>query len=123
MSNFKGMIKGVLISYLLAFVLLAAYSFALVYTNLSEGATMPIVTVITIATALLCGLIGGRSAGSRGYVYGGLSGLIYAVVLWVFGSVVLNDYNMSFGFAILLLLGIFSGALGGMIGVNIKNNR
>ena len=123
MRNFKGILKSVLFAYGIAIVLLVIFAVIYTYSNLPESAVMPVVTVITIISATLCGIRCARGRESRGFMYGGIGGLAYAVLLTVIASLAFDNYSFSGGFVTLLLLSVFCGMLGGMLGINYKNKR
>ncbi|MFV9510921.1 TIGR04086 family membrane protein [Tepidibacillus sp. LV47] len=107
--------------YTFAIVILSTLVFTLIlyFTSLSEQ-RLPLLIYITTAISLLTGgFKSGKTAGTRGWYYGGITGLIYGILLaliWFLG------FNLGFQLRLLiiLLLSFLFGSFGGMIGVNTK---
>lgn len=92
-------------------------SFLLSMSGIDEN-SLPYFAYPLHAIALFIGgWIAGKRARERGWYYGGLSGVIYAIVLMLIGFL---GFDQSIGMDTLMILTISFGssALGGMIGVN-----
>lgn len=118
-GNFQHMIKGLLYAFISLTVLIITVSLILWMTNMN----MRTLTVLIYFLHGICLLIGGFVAGKRiqnkGWYYGGMLGIIYGIIIILIGILgfqsTLNMATLS-----LFVLSFSSGALGGMIGVNVQ---
>ncbi|GJM75106.1 hypothetical protein HMSSN036_73220 [Paenibacillus macerans] len=65
------------------------------------------------------GIVSGKRAKQRGWYQGGLTGLLYVVLLLLISFLAL-DTSLTLRDCILLAPGLVIGAFGGMIGVNLN---
>ncbi|CAM4358808.1 MAG: TIGR04086 family membrane protein [Paenibacillus macerans] len=68
---------------------------------------------------LFGGIVSGKRAKQRGWYQGGLTGLLYVVLLLLISFLAL-DTSLTLRDCILLAPGLVIGAFGGMIGVNLN---
>ncbi len=94
----------------------------LLYFSSMQETSLPNYTYIVHG---ICGLFGGVVAGRRsarrGWYHGGLTGLIYGLVVLLIGFLSL-DQSFNGHNAVVLALCLLAGAIGGMTGVNTKKN-
>lgn len=64
-----------------------------------------------------------RAANERGWYYGGLTGLIYALIMVGIGITIYNTFSMDASGLFRVLLMVLIGAFGGIIGVNTGRDR
>ncbi len=117
------MLKTVLISYLFSVILLLLLSVLATLQTFSNTVIYVSVNTITAISVLLCGLLSGRHFAGKGLVFGALCGTLYSVTLCIAG-ILFSDVP-SFGTPMLTALGIgiICGAVGGIVGINTKQNR
>ncbi|GAF06751.1 hypothetical protein JCM16418_730 [Paenibacillus pini JCM 16418] len=77
--------------------------------------------VVHALSAFAGGLVSGKRSGKRGWYQGGMTGLIYGFLVIMIGFLAL-DSSIKTGDLILASLAFASGSIGGMIGVNSRNN-
>lgn len=88
------------------------------FANLSDT-HVTIAAYIVHCVAVLFGAIGAsRCAKERGWYYGGLTGLLYAVVMVLIGVVVYNTFTFDASGLFRVLVMALIGAFGGIIGIN-----
>lgn len=77
--------------------------------------------VIHIFSSIIGGIVSGKRSGRKGWYHGGLTGLFYGLIIMIVGFLALDN---SITFSDFLWLGAaFSiGAIGGMFGVNLRQN-
>lgn len=90
------------------------------FTSLGSSQLPAISYAINALALLLGGFVSGRKAGQRGWYYGGLQGIIYAVIL-VLISFLAYDSRMMINPLVFVICAFLAGALGGISGVNTKN--
>lgn len=116
-------LKAVAFSFAATPIVLFICAFAAVYTAASDS----VISLMTAAASCVCIMWGGfvfsRGMGRRGLLSGALIGLIYVVILYLIGCIILG--KMTFGIAPVLtaVICIGCGAIGGIIGVNAKSGR
>ncbi|MDQ0188735.1 TIGR04086 family membrane protein [Alicyclobacillus cycloheptanicus] len=79
--------------------------------------------IIHCAAVLLGAIAGSRAAQERGWYYGGMSGLFYAIVMICIGLFAYNTFSLDAGGLFRVLLMALIGAFGGIIGVNTGSTR
>lgn len=113
----KGLIRG----YILSLIMFLISAIIITYTSIGEG-IVPILTsvimVISIAYAAVYVAIHIRK---RGWLHGGLIGLIYILILILLSKLFISDYIMIDKMAYFRIgIGAITGVIGGMIGINMK---
>jgi putative membrane protein (TIGR04086 family) len=112
------MAKGVLYAYFLSLVVFLIVSALVRYTPLTEA----VLSYITYATALIAIFIGAayvsKRLETRGWLNGGITGLIYLGGLLLFAFVLLPEFQIHFGYFSKVFLAFATGAAGGIFGIN-----
>lgn len=110
---------SVLCGIALTIVLLFACAFAVCFTALGEGIIPIAALAATVIGILASGYIAAAKRNSRGWLWGGISGVLYAAVLFiisVFGG------NASFVKGVICAAAAFvCGSTGGIFGINMSN--
>jgi len=114
----KKIFKGVLISLVVSFVLLAIFAIVLTYTSVSENTIVPVIIVVTGISILVGTILESRKIVKNGIGLGGIIGLVYVLILYIISSLLNADFSINTQSFILILVAIFSGMIGGIIGVN-----
>ncbi|SCW45907.1 putative membrane protein, TIGR04086 family [Paenibacillus tianmuensis] len=112
---FAGLVYAV--AFMLAGTLLA--SLVLLGTNIPEKSWLGATLFIHGVALLIGGAVSGKRSGSKGWYHGGLLGAMYTVVVWMIGFLA-YDASFSKEMLVLAVVGLLAGALGGMIGINLK---
>ncbi|MCI3923654.1 TIGR04086 family membrane protein [Paenibacillus sp. TRM 82003] len=89
------------------------------FTGVKEGSMTTSVYIIHSVSLFVGGLFTGWKSGRKGWYYGGMMGILYSVVIVLIGFL---SYDAALTVYTLILLGLSfaAGALGGMIGVNLR---
>ncbi|HOL17684.1 MAG TPA: TIGR04086 family membrane protein [Bacillota bacterium] len=111
-------LKGIVLALALSVVLLFIAALVLYFTAVPEKITPYLVFGISIIAIMAGSFSAGKSIGSRGWLYGGITGFVFVVLMLVGGLFVLDDLSPGWNFATKLFLGFIFGAVGGMWGVN-----
>ena len=114
----KKIFKGVLISLVVSFVLLAIFAIVLTYTSVSENTIVPVIIVVTGISILVGTILESRKIVKNGIGLGGIIGLVYVLILYIISSLLNADFSINTQSFILILVAIFSGMIGGIIDVN-----
>ena len=122
-SGAGGFLKGLLWALGATLILLAVSSLIITYTSISEE-VIPIVAMFSaIISIALGGFVSAKTATSKGYLKGSLCGIAYILVLYVFASLISEKFIFTTHTALLFVLGLVVGALGGIIGINSSGKR
>lgn len=118
-----GFFKGVIWALCLTFLLLAICSVILTYTSVSED-IIPLLSLLCAAASVIVGgSMAAKSAVSRGYLKGACCGVIYILVLYLIASLISEKFIFTSHTALLFIMGVALGALGGIIGINSGSRR
>ena len=113
--------KGVIVSYILTFVSFLIFALVLTFSNFSDALIPSITLVISILSILIGSAVCTKHANSQGFLWGGSVGLIYALILYIFSSLLLVGFTTPIQTIYLMLSGILFGSIGGIIGINFKH--
>lgn len=113
-------IKGTVLSYIATLVLFVIFAIILTFADFPDKFVQGAVIITTVISLLLGGTVAGRSARSMGWASGLIMGTLYMVILYVLGGIINRNFTVDSNMLILFCIGIVSGAIGGMIGINIK---
>lgn len=110
------LLRSLLISYLFSALLLLALAFGLYKLKLPESQVTTAVLIIYVAACFLGGLLAGKRAGSRRFLWGLLAGLAYFLLLfllsWAMSRGALPEFSNTMTILACCLAG---GTLGGML--------
>jgi len=113
-------LKAMLISYLITLPVFLLFALILTYTDFPERMILPAVVITTIISILVAGSTVTRNARRKGWLHGALTGLLYMVILYVAGSLAFGDFSINRYGITMVCIGILTGAIGGILGINIK---
>lgn len=119
-SNLIKIIKGSSIAIVLSLIFLTIYAAILSFTSVSETTMVPVVLVLTGISILIGSSMSSISIKRQGIINGGLVGLIYVLFLYIVSSIAGIGFGLNMNAIIMLIVGITTGMIGGVIGVNIK---
>lgn len=112
---------GLIIALLIMLLGVLTVSLLLLGNQLDESSLSMAVYFIHGASLLAGGIMTGRGKGRRGWYYGGLLGLIYWLLIILIGFLSMNT-SIHLNTLITAGLCLLTGAIGGMIGVNISRS-
>lgn len=118
--NFVSVLKGILISYVITIPMFMLFALLLTNINFPERLTTPAVVITTVVSVLFAGSTATRDAKNKGWLNGGLVGLLYMLVLYLVSSLVLNNFIIDKYVLTMTFIGILTGAIGGIVGINLK---
>jgi putative membrane protein (TIGR04086 family) len=115
--------KGIGVSYLVTVPLFAVFSFILSRMEFPERYIDPAVLITTMVSILAAGIISSVNLRSRGWMNGAVVGLIYMLILYALSSIVYGSFPVNRHVVIMFVIGAITGAIGGIIGINMKRPR
>lgn len=109
------------LTYAVGFMLIGTLitSLILLATDIPEDSWRGTTLMIHGLAMLIGGIVSGKRSGSKGWYQGILLGAMYIVVVWMIGFLA-YDSGLSKDTLILAGLVLAAGAIGGIIGVNLK---
>ena len=113
-------IKGTVISIILSLILLTIYAALLSYTSISENTMVPVIITITGISILIGSSISSMHIKKQGMLNGALVGIIYMLTIYILSSIFLSSFELTTNSIIMIAVGIGTGMIGGVIGVNMK---
>lgn len=119
-KKIMAIIKGCLFAIILSIILLTIYALLLANTTISENTIMPVVLTITGISILIGGTISSRKMKKNGLIYGGIIGLVYVLTLYLASSISMVGFSLSVNSFMMLAVGVITGIIGGIIGVNMQ---
>lgn len=119
-NYFVRMFFGIVISIGLTLVLLFVFSAILTYTNISEATIEPMIIGITGVSILAGSSITTSKIKKKGIINGMIIGGIYMLMLYITSSSLNNGFAVNIYTIIMMVIGMIAGAVGGIVGVNLK---
>ncbi|HZJ77156.1 MAG TPA: TIGR04086 family membrane protein [Oscillospiraceae bacterium] len=111
-----GLIRGYIVS--LLFFLIGAI--LITYTSIGEG-TIPFITsVIMIIGIVYSSIYCSIHLREKGWLHGGIIGLVYILMLVLLSKIFISGYSLNRVALYKIGLGVGTGVIGGILGVNIK---
>ena len=120
MSFVKPFFKNLCLEFLLTIILLMILSIILSSTSISENIINPSIIFISAFSILIGSFFTGKKIGNKGILIGILQGFIYMFILYLFSSILSNNFLLETSSIIMILISIICGVLGGILGVNLK---
>ena len=116
----RAVLKSIVISYAFTFIVFLVFAAIITYTGFPEMYIDTVVIITTILSVLISGMAVSVGARSRGWLNGGIGGFVYMLVLVVLGMVFSDGALFDKSDVLMLILGFVLGAIGGIIGINMK---
>ena len=117
-KNIVKVIMGSLISLLITIIALLVVAIILTYTDVSENIITVSVIVISALSILIGSIISAVNIKKNGIINGALVGFIYMITIYLLSSIFIAGFNVNMQSIIMIVVSIFAGMLGGIIGVN-----
>lgn len=115
------LLRALAISMIFTFASFAIFAAIITYTSISEASGDILVTAVTMIAVALSGFTAAKKAASKGWMWGGLGGMVYMLVVYLAGIIAGVNIGISAkGIGILLISGII-GAIGGIAGINVNS--
>lgn len=109
---------GLLLALAISVAMLLIGAAVIHWTNTPEHYSSVLVFIVTLTGVLLGSRLTGRRIGNKGWLNGGLVGLLYVAAILLLGFIFIDNFSVGLSFFSKAFLGFVFGALGGMWGVN-----
>ena len=114
-------LSGLYHSFVWMFIGALVLSFFLWMSDLREQELSTYTYVVHGLSLLIGGFIAGKRSGEKGWYYGGLTGIVYGLLVLLIGFLAL-DASFNWKDSLQLLIAFLLSALGGIFGVNTQRS-
>lgn len=111
-SNIVRILKGSVFAVISTLILLFIYAILLTFTNIPENTIAACTVVISCISILIGSSISAMKIKKAGILNGGLVGLIYIAVVYIFSSVLQTGFMLTLSSVIIMVCGILAGMVG-----------
>ncbi|WP_396021277.1 TIGR04086 family membrane protein [Bacillus sp. S/N-304-OC-R1] len=114
------MLFGIIAVFLLAIISSLIFSLLLRFTSLQESSLKFIITAISFVSLFIGGFVSGGKGKQKGWLLGGLTGLIYSIIIFLFqylGKDSVFDVEQIIYHTCFML----TAMMGGILGVNMSS--
>lgn len=118
--KFTNLMKGLLMSYIVTIPAFMLFALILANVNFPQRLINPCVVVITIASVLTAGIVSTKGIKDKGWLNGGIVGLVYMLMLYIASSIAYKSFKIDKYVVTMTVIGILAGAIGGIAGINTK---
>lgn len=112
-------LSGLMYSFMWMFLGALGLSLLLWASDLSEDDLSLYTFLVHGVAAVFGGIVSGKRAGSKGWYYGCMTGLLYGIMLILIGFLALNS-SLSLSDFTLIAVVFTAGLIGGIFGVNLR---
>ena len=115
--------RGMAVAFAITCIIFIGFGILLTYTSLSEG-SLPLVSLgCTALSAVAAGYDWAACMQKKGFLWGALAGVVYAVLLYIITSLAGDSFKLELSGIMTMIVAVAAGAVGGILGVNRKNGK
>ena len=113
-------LKGSILSVIITIICFIIFAFIMKIGNLHEDIISPVNQVIRIISIVIGSAIAARASNNKGWLKGAATGILY--MIWAVLISFIFENQVKFDSILLsdMALGLVVGAIGGIIGINLK---
>ena len=115
--------RSVAISITLTIILLLISALILWLFEITDSIIPLFVQIIRLLSILAGSILCTTSIKHKGWIFGGICGLVYILLSTIIGALFFDDFSLTNIIISDIIFAIGVGIIGGIIGVNIKNNK
>lgn len=119
MNTLKEYTKFMVISILIGMLITCLIGVLLAYTNINDNMLGTLIFVGTAISIFIGSTMLNRKFKKRGYLYGLIFGVVFFMLIYTFSCLLSSALIFNTTVLIYLIMTMVSGAIGGIIGVNI----
>ena len=119
-ANIVSMVKGIAIAYLVTIPLFVIFAFFLSHMDFPEKFLPSAVIITTLVSIIVAGWSSTSRIKSKGWLNGGIIGFMYMGILFLASSLAYRDYTINRHVIIMLIIGVITGSIGGILGINLR---
>ena len=114
------MLTAISIAFAITAIIFIGYAILITYSSVGEEHLTFVITATSIISIVIAGFDMAKSCENKGWLWGIIAGLIYALILLIIGIFAANKAIFTSQTLMLFLLSAASGGVGGIIGINFK---
>lgn len=115
--------KSIVLAYVITLITFLVFAIVITYSNFPENSIPTVVVVTTVLSIVFAGMKVAARARTKGWLNGAIAGAIYMILLYFISALALTGFVLDRYVVYMLFLGMFSGAFGGIIGINFSYKR
>lgn len=115
----KGYLKFLAISIVIGVALSTIIGTVLAYTSINDNMMGTLVFIGVAISVFIGSTLLNRKFKKKGFLYGGVFGLTYFCMIYLFATVFFTGFTFNTTVLIYLAMSVVAGTIGGIIGVNI----
>ena len=119
LSVLSGLLSALVITGLSMLIISVIY----LSSELTDETARSLVTALALLSVFVSAVVSGVKMKSRGLLTGALIGAAYSLCLYITGFLAFGLFNFSKGIFGIPALSVFIGALGGIVGVNLRSKK
>ncbi len=122
-KNGMAILKGEIIAFGINILALIILSLIMTYSTISDSAIPTLVVALNTIAVLIGSSVATIKLQKRGIVNGIIIGSLYILLYLLISVIFSGNINFSSKTILLIILGIISGGIGGIIGVNLNKKN
>ena len=116
----KTFVKCLIIEMIISILGMLILALVLSKTSVSDNIMGNVIIGISAFAISIGGFIGSRNLKIKGIFSGALQGIFYMLALYLISSIASQNFSVGIQGLVMIIVGIVAGAVGGIIGANIK---
>ncbi len=113
-------LTSLFIAFAISIILLLSFALLITYTDFGDKNLNLVILSINIISVIIAGSDAAKILKKNGWLWGMLMGFIYAFILNIIGLIIFKKIIFTSRNMTNFLICISSGAVGGIIGINLK---
>ncbi|RKD28028.1 putative membrane protein, TIGR04086 family [Caminicella sporogenes DSM 14501] len=113
-------LKSIVISMAVALVIFLILAAIVTFTSVSESIIPLVSSIVTVLVIAFSGLLAAVKKKKKGFLHGIAIGALYVLIIFILSLIFIDDFSINKIVIIKGIIGIVSGGIGGIIGVNLK---
>ena len=114
-------LKEMLLSLIISVIFIFILSLIISNTRINENIISPAIISISSFSIIIGAARVSKIKKKKGILNGAILGMSYMICMYLLSSIILRDFTITAKMLVMILCGILGGAIGGIIGVNLKN--
>ncbi len=117
------LIKGVAFSIIISFAAFLILAALMLASPTPEWAYAASAIAVGLVSAFVGGFVAARKIGEKGWLWGGVSGICYYIIVYLCALAAFAEFNFGTKTLLMLVCGAFCGALGGIFAMGSRSKK
>ena len=119
--NFRGIFKGIIFSIIATIILVVIIAIISYLADISDNIISILLFISSVLSIFAGSILMTRTTQENGLVHGALIGIGYFVLVLIASIVVKREFDFNGNLITMLIADVAGGMLGGILGINSKN--